>query len=96
MAADNPYAERPAGSGTKRKSECPPDMPRGDSDADKAARQRYWIDVGNEKLWAAGKHHLHWRAKDGHYWIEERDETARQIEADRRIRDATRVLGRTA
>lgn len=56
----------------KKYEKCPPDMPRGDSDADKYARQMYWIRVGNEKLWAAGKHHLEWRASDGHYWIEER------------------------
>lgn len=51
---------------------CPVDMPRGDSPADKAARERYWIDVGNAKLWTAGKHHLEWRARDGHYWLEAR------------------------
>lgn len=63
---------------------CPPDMPRGDSEADKAARQRYWIDRGNQKLIEMGKSHLHWCAKDGHYWIEEKDETSRRIEFDRR------------
>lgn len=71
--ADNPYAERPIGKpGTKQKNECPPDMPRGDSDADKAARERYWIERGNRKLDEAGKHHLQWCVKNGHYWIEPR------------------------
>lgn len=70
--ADNPYAERPAGSQGKRKNECPPDMPRGDSDADKAARQRFWVERGNRELDKAGKSHLQWCAKDGHYWIEAR------------------------
>lgn len=51
---------------------CPPDMPRGDSEADKRARECYWIEVGNQKLREAGKHNLIWKAKDGHYWIEER------------------------
>lgn len=51
---------------------CPPDMPRGDSDEDKAARQRFWIERGNAELAKAGKSHLQWKAKDGHYWIEER------------------------
>lgn len=71
--ADNPYAERPIGNaGAKKKNECPPDMPRGDSEADKVARQRYWIERGNASLAAVGKSHLHWCAKDGHYWIEAR------------------------
>lgn len=72
--ADNPYAERPANSAGqgKQKNECPPDMPRGDSEADKAARQRFWLERSNAKLWEAGKHHLEWKAKDGHYWIEDR------------------------
>lgn len=52
--------------------QCPPDMPRGDSDEDKAARQRFWIERGNAALAKAGKTHLQWKAKDGHYWIEER------------------------
>lgn len=52
--------------------QCPPDMPRGDSEADKAIRQRYWIEQGNRKLDADGKHHLQWAAKDGFYWIEAR------------------------
>lgn len=51
---------------------CPPDMPRGGTEADKAARQRFWIERGNASLMEAGKGHLHWCAKDGHYWIEER------------------------
>lgn len=51
---------------------CPPDMPRGDSAADKAARQRFWIERGNRLLDEAGKHHLQWAGKDGHYWIEAR------------------------
>lgn len=59
--------------GTHTAKQCPPDMPRGDSEADKAARQRYWIEVGNQKLDEAGKRHLQWCAKDGHYWIEERN-----------------------
>jgi hypothetical protein len=52
---------------------CPHDMPRGDSAADKAARERYWLDRGNAKLWEAGKHDLEWRAKDGHYWLAGRE-----------------------
>lgn len=71
--ADNPYAERPVGGVGKQKNQCPPDMPRGDSDADKVARQRFWIQEGNRKLDAAGKTHLEWKAKDGHYWIAERE-----------------------
>lgn len=71
--ADNPYAERPAGSTGKRKNECPPDMPRGDDKASKLARERYWIERGNRLLDEAGRHHLQWAAKDGHYWIEERN-----------------------
>lgn len=58
--------------GGKVPNQCPPDMPRGDSDADKAARQRFWIERGNRELDAAGKGHLQWAAKDGHYWIEPR------------------------
>lgn len=71
--ADNPYAERPSGStGGKRKNECPPDMPRGDSDDDKVARVNFWIERGNRLLAEAGKHHLHWCHANGHYWIEAR------------------------
>jgi hypothetical protein len=71
--ADNPYAARPQGAATdKRYEKCPIDMPRGDSDADKAARMRFWIERGNANLNAAGKHHLEWCGKDGHYWIAER------------------------
>lgn len=56
----------------EKADKCPPDMPRGDSEADKAARQRYWIERGNRKLDEAGQHHLEWKAKNGHYWLEER------------------------
>lgn len=52
--------------------QCPPDMPRGDSEADKRARECYWVERGNQNLREAGKHHLIWKAKDGYYWIEER------------------------
>jgi hypothetical protein len=68
--ADNPYAARPH-SDSKVK-QCPPDMPRGDSDEDKAARQLYWIRRGNALLAASGRYNLEWKAKDGHYWIEDR------------------------
>lgn len=47
-----------------------PIPPQGDSEADKAARVRFWLERGNEKLAQAGKHHLHWRHLNGHYWIE--------------------------
>lgn len=70
--ADNPYAERPAGSQGNKKNECPPDMPRGDSEADKAARQRYWIERGNRNLDEKGRHDLQWAGKDGFYWLEPR------------------------
>lgn len=69
--ADNPYAARPEGS-DKRYDKCPLDMPRGDSEADKAVRTRFWIERGNRELDLAGKHHLQWAGKDGHYWIEDR------------------------
>lgn len=49
---------------------CPPNMPRGDSPADKEARQRFWIEYGNAHLAEIGKPHLQWKAKDGNYWIE--------------------------
>lgn len=64
------------GSSGKKKNECPPDMPSGDSDAAKAARQKYWIERGNRLLDETGKHHLEWCAKDGHYWIQERQSQA--------------------
>lgn len=67
--SDNPLKDIGKGGG---KRGCPPDMPRGDSDEDKVARQAYWIRVGNEKLWEAGKTHLEWKASNGHYWIAER------------------------
>jgi hypothetical protein len=70
--ADNPYAARPAGSSAGRKNECPPDMPRGDSEADKLARRRYWITRGNAYLEEIGKGHLHWVCNDGYYTIEDR------------------------
>lgn len=70
MAADNPYATRPTITVGKKKNECPPDMPRGDSEADKRLRESYWIERGNANLREAGKHHLMWKTKDGHYWIE--------------------------
>lgn len=70
--ADNPYAARPAGITGKHKNECPPDMPRGDSDEDKSARVRFWIEHGNAKLAEAGKSHLTWKHANGNYWIEER------------------------
>lgn len=69
--ADNPYAARPEG-GDKRYDKCPLDMPRGDSEADRSARMRFWIERGNRELDLAGKNHLQWSAKDGHYWIEDR------------------------
>lgn len=71
--ADNPYAVRPAGSETKgKKNECPPDMPRGDSETDKADRQRYWIERGNCNLAEIGKGHLQWVCRNGYYTIEDR------------------------
>jgi hypothetical protein len=71
--ADNPYAARPEGStASKKKNECPADMPRGDSEAERAARQKFWIERGNAQLAEAGKGYLEWKAKDGHYWIEPR------------------------
>lgn len=71
--ADNPYAERPAGSATgKKKNQCPPDMPRGGTDADKAARVRFWLDLGDAHLAAEGKGHLCWKHANGNYWIEPR------------------------
>lgn len=57
---------------------CPPDMPRGDSAADKAARQRFWIERGNQKLAEAGLSHLHWQCVNGNYFIEERVEAQRR------------------
>lgn len=51
---------------------CPPDMPRGDTEADKAARARFWVDRGNADLVAKGQGHLQWKHLNGHYWIEER------------------------
>ena len=51
---------------------CPPDMPKGDSEADKAARQRYWIERGNANLAASGMHHLQWVCLGGYYTIEDR------------------------
>lgn len=68
--ADNPYAARPKSD--KAADKCPPDMPRGDSPADKAARARYWIDRGNAHLAETGKGHLHWCHANGNYWIEPR------------------------
>lgn len=56
----------------KKKNECPPDMPRGDSEADKAARVRFWLERGDRNLTEAGKSHLCWRHSNGNYWIEER------------------------
>lgn len=58
----------PTGSADK----CPPDMPRGDSPEDKAARVRFWIERGNARLIELGKGHLHWRHSNGNYWIEDR------------------------
>jgi hypothetical protein len=60
---------KPEGSTPKQ---CPPDMPRGDSEAERAARQKFWIERGNAQLAEAGKGYLEWKAKDGHYWIEPR------------------------
>jgi hypothetical protein len=50
---------------------------------DKEAKVRFWLDHGNQCLLAHGKPHLHWRHHDGHYWIEEREETFRQITRQR-------------
>lgn len=50
---------------------CPPDMPRGDSPDDKAARERYWIERGNRLLAEARKYDLHWVCINGIYWIED-------------------------
>jgi len=47
-------------------------MPKGDSEADKAARQRYWIERGNANLAASGMHHLQWVCLGGYYTIEDR------------------------
>ena len=69
--ADNPFADRPAITG-KQKNQCPPDMPKGDSEADKAARQKFWIERGNANLAAAGQHHLQWVCLGGYYTIEDR------------------------
>lgn len=56
----------------KQKNQCPPDMPRGDTEDDKAARVRFWIERGNAHLAANGKGHLHWKHANGNYWIEPR------------------------
>lgn len=86
MISPNPFAERPAGSvAGKQKNQCPPDMPRGDTEEDKAARQRYWLERGNAHLAATGKGHLHWCAKGGAYWIDEKAETSRRIEFERKL-----------
>jgi hypothetical protein len=52
------------------KAQCPPDMPRGDSNADKADRVKFWLERGNASLRAAGKFGVEWRHSNGHYWIE--------------------------
>lgn len=64
---------RLAQSDGKTTKQCPPDMPRGDSEADKAARARFWVDRGNAQLAANGKGHLQWKHANGNYWIEERN-----------------------
>jgi hypothetical protein len=53
--------------------QCPPDMPRGSSDADKAARVRYWLDRGNAALAADGRTDLTWAHSNGHYFITSRE-----------------------
>jgi hypothetical protein len=63
---------RLASSGGSAVNMCPPDMPRGDSDADKAARRRFWVERGNERLAEAGIYHLHWVCIGGFYSIEPR------------------------
>jgi hypothetical protein len=66
------------GTGGKQKNECPFDMPRGDSKEQKAERERFWIDRGNQKLAEAGMGHLHWQCINGNYFIEERMEASRR------------------
>lgn len=39
---------------------------------DETARQRFWIERGNELLRQEGKDHLHWACINGHYFIEPR------------------------
>lgn len=63
---------RLAKSDTAAPNQCPPDMPRGKTAEDKAARQRYWIDRGNARLAEDGRHDLQWAGKDGFYWLEPR------------------------
>jgi len=52
--------------------------PQGDSPEQKAERQRFWIDRGNQKLVEAGMTHLHWVCVAGNYFIEERAESHRR------------------
>lgn len=39
---------------------------------DPQERINFWIARGNALLEAEGKHHLHWKHSNGHYWIEAR------------------------
>jgi hypothetical protein len=49
-----------------------PIAPKGDSEADKAARIRFWIDRGNALLWEAARHDVEWVWRNGSYSIEPR------------------------
>ncbi len=54
-----------------------PIPPSGNSDEDKAARVRFWIERGNAQLAADGRYDLTWRHKDGQYWISPIEEAER-------------------
>jgi hypothetical protein len=48
------------------------DMPRGQSEEDRASRVRYWLDRGNRELAKAGRTDLEWKCVNGHYFIDPR------------------------
>jgi hypothetical protein len=57
------------------RSETSPDRPippQGNSPEQKAARERFWIEHGNQSLIASGRSHLEWRVHEGSYWIQPR------------------------
>jgi hypothetical protein len=68
----NPLKDYDAGSSIddKKYAKCPPDMPRGDSPADKVARMRFWVEYGNRDLALKCRNDCLWVIRNGELRLE--------------------------
>lgn len=54
----------------RKYAKCPPDMPRGDSPDDVAARRLYWLRRGNAHLDEMGRRDCRWFIRNGELRLE--------------------------